>query len=104
MFKREKKSPKNPLDFTLEIQELSASLTKNPKDSDKNFNRILSYLTHPFPPNRIAACEALGKTSRDVAVTNIRHWLQTEEDESVISAMKSALAQIKENARKLGDQ
>ncbi len=100
MFKAGNKPKRDPNDYTEEIRQLSDSMIKNPKENDKEFNRLLSYLTHPFPPNRIAACEALGKTSRDVAVTNIRHWLQTEDDESVVNAMKAALVQIRENIRK----
>ena len=68
-------------------------------DSDSNFHKLLTFLTDEVPECRAAAAEALGKTSRDVAVTHITHLLNSEKDERVIQAMRAALRSIRENMK-----
>lgn len=68
-------------------------------DSDSNFHKLLTFLTDEVPECRAAAAEALGKTSRDVAVTHITHLLNSEKDERVILAMRAALRSIRENMK-----
>ncbi len=68
-------------------------------DSDSNFNKLLTFLTDDVPECRAAAAEALGKTSRDVAVTYITYSLKSEKDEKVIQTMRTALRSIRENIK-----
>lgn len=96
--KKEKvKTKREPFDLTEDIKSMSDMIQKGAPESSKYFNRLLSFLTNPHPENRIAACNALEKTAQEAAFTNISHWLKTEQDEKVISAMKKALVSIRKN-------
>lgn len=101
MFSFIKKQGSNPKKahqiFTNEIMEISELLEKNQYSNDKYFNKLLVFLTDPVPENRIAACMALGKTSKDVAFTHLSHWLRSETDENVRKAMKTAMSDIRKN-------
>lgn len=84
------------------IKALSAPDTKKKKkkgQEDENFNLLLRFLTDESPEFRIAAAEALGQTSREIAVTYLCNYIQKEKDEQVIEAMKKALASIRANMR-----
>lgn len=72
---------------------------KKGEDIDSDFYKLLNFLNDEAPECRIAAAEALGKTSRDVAFTHISHKMNSEKDENVIKAMRSALSSIRENMR-----
>lgn len=69
-------------------------------NSEANFNKLLTLLTDEVPECRIAAAEALGQTSRDVAFTHISHVLGSEKDERVVKAMRAALVSIRENMKR----
>ena len=98
MFRKKKEIIiKNQFDFTDDIDAMSDIVQKNTVESTEYFNKLLMFLTNPYPENRIAACNALGKTSRESAFTNISHWLQSEQNPNVIDAMKKALGNIRKN-------
>ena len=65
--------------------------------SEVNFNRLLAFLTDESAECRIAAVEMLSTASKEVAYTHIVHLLDSEEDEKVQAAMRSALVSIKKN-------
>lgn len=70
-------------------------------DSNNNFNQLLTFLSDESPECRIAACEALGQTARDVAFTHISYRLLHETDEAVKKAMKAALCRIRSNEKQI---
>lgn len=70
-------------------------------DSNNSFNLLLTYLSDELPECRIAACEALGQSTRDVAFTHISYMLLHEKDESVKNAMKAALVHIRNNEEQI---
>lgn len=81
------------------LSEHSEVKKKKGEDNDSDFYKLLNFLNDEAPECRIAAAEALGKTSRDIAVTHISHKINSEKDENVIKAMRSALSSIRENMR-----
>ena len=96
MFGRKAKTL-NKQDRTKEINGMLKIVQKNTEESPKYFNKLLGFLSDPIPENRIATCKALGKTADESAFTNISYWLQKEQDEDVINAMKESLREIRDN-------
>lgn len=91
-------------DIAAKVSMIKGLSMDNPKSVDaneKNFNKLLNFLTDESPECRIASCQMLGETTKDIAITHITHLLDKEEDEDVIKAMRAALSSIKANRAKL---
>lgn len=59
---------------------------------DNSFNNLVTFLRDPNPAIRAAAATSLGLLRDNHADADLRHRLESEKDEQVISAIKSALA------------
>lgn len=84
------------------IRALGATNPNNKKkknQEEENFNKLLQYLTDEDPECRLAAAETLGTTSKEIAITYILRYLETEQDERVYKAMKEAVSSIRANIR-----
>lgn len=79
------------------IRTLDTESNKDQAENEKNFDLLLTSLNDENAECRIAAAEALGKTSRESAVTHMIHRLQFETNEKVICEIKKAIAGIREN-------
>lgn len=83
------------------IRALGNTNTKKKHDNhEERFDKLLGYLKDESPECRIAAAETLGQCSREVAVTYLCQYIQTEQDENVVKAMKAAISSIRENIRR----
>lgn len=83
------------------IKALGDTNTKKKHDNDEaRVDKLLGYLKDESPECRIAAAETLGQCSREVAVTYLCQYIQTEQDENVVKAMKAAISSIRENMRR----
>ena len=82
------------------IHEEIANTKKKHDNHEERFDKLLGYLKDESPECRIAAAETLGQCSREVAVTYLCQYIQTEQDENVVKAMKAAISSIRENIRR----
>lgn len=60
--------------------------------SGDSFNNLVTFLRDPSPAIRAASATSLGLLRDNHADADLRHRLESEKDEQVISAIKSALA------------
>lgn len=79
------------------IKGFGSTANKDKSAIDRGFNQLLMCLYDEIPECRIAACEMLGNTSREIACTHICYLLDKETNEDVKNAMKSALTSIHKN-------
>jgi len=83
------------------IRALGATNPGNKKKNQEgeNFNLLLQHLTDEEAECRLAAAETLGNTSKEIAITYLLRYLETEQDENVAKAMKAAVSNIRDNIR-----